>query len=131
VRYTVGAWPQLRAHVDLDDPGPVLVRHLWDLTLLVSERAVARNLRLVMSGMGVPEGTGTAAELAGRIARTDADLARLDADIEQRRTHLWRLADEIRTFVTEQEALARSRAMIRAADPSRGRRGAGVGGRGR
>jgi hypothetical protein len=122
VRYTAGAWPQLRAHVDLDDPAPVLVRQLWDLTLLVGERAAARVMRqrLVLSGVGVPEGTTTAVELADRIARAGEDLARLSADIDQRRTHLWRLADETAGFVTEQQALARANAMIRDADRHRG-----------
>jgi len=68
----------------------------------------------------VPDGTTTAAELADRIARADADLARLTADIDQRRTHLWRLADEVAGFVTEQQALARANAMIRDVDQRRG-----------
>ncbi len=54
VRYTATAWPQLRAHVDLDDPAATLVGQLWDLTLLVSERAAARELRkkLQFAGYG-------------------------------------------------------------------------------
>jgi cytosine/adenosine deaminase-related metal-dependent hydrolase len=76
--------------------------------------------RLVLSGVGVPEGTTTAVELADRIARAGEDLARLSADIDQRRTHLWRLADETAGFVTEQQALARANAMIRDADRHRG-----------
>lgn len=92
VGYTAATWPQLRTRVQLDDPAPVLVRQLWDLTLLVGQRAAAQELRqrLVAAGYGVPDGTSTAAELAGRIARADADLARLTADIDQRRTDLWR-----------------------------------------
>jgi hypothetical protein len=122
VRFTTAAWPKLRAHVDLDDPGLVLVRQLWDLTLIVGERATARELRqrLALAGVGVPAGTATAAELADRIARADAAMARLDADIDQRRTHLWRLADEVDTFVTEQQALTRAAATIRDADRVRG-----------
>jgi hypothetical protein len=122
VRATAAAWPQLRAHVALDDPSPVLVRQLWDLTLLVGERATTRQLRqdLATSGVGIAAGTATALDLADRIARVDQDLTQLDADIDQRRTHLWRLADEVRAFVTEQEALARARAVIRDADRRRG-----------
>jgi hypothetical protein len=120
-RYIAAAWPALRVHVGLDDPAPVLVRQLWDLTLLVGERAAARDLRgrLVAAGYGVPAGTTTAAELADRIARTDDDIARLDADIEQRSVHLRRLADEVAAFVIEQEALARANAMICDADRRR------------
>jgi hypothetical protein len=122
VRYAATAWPKLRAHVDLDDPAPVLVGQLWDLTVLVGERAAARELRekLQMAGHGVPDGTTTAAELADRITRIDADLARLTVNIDQRRTHLWRLADEVARFLTEQQALARARAMIRDVDQRRG-----------
>jgi hypothetical protein len=122
VRYVAAAWPALHAHVDLDDPSPVLVRQLWDLTLLVGERATARDLRsrLVASGYGVPAGTTTAAELADRIARVDEDLSRLDTDIGQRRAHLRRLADEVAAFVTERQALARANAMIRDADRRHG-----------
>jgi len=122
VRYTAAAWPQLHAHVDLDNPAPVLAGQLWDLTLLVGERAAAREVRkkLQIAGYGVPDGTATAVELADRIARTDAGLARLTADIDQRRTHLWRLADEVAAFVTEQQALAQANAMIRDVDQRRG-----------
>jgi hypothetical protein len=122
VRYIAAAWPGLRVHVALDNPAPVLVRQLWDLTLLVGERAAARDLRrrLMVAGYGVPAGTTTAAELADRIARTDDDIARPDADIDQRCAHLRRLADEVAAFVTEQEALARANAMIRDADRRHG-----------
>lgn len=122
VRYTATTWPQLRAHVDLDDPAPVLVGQLWDLTVLVGERASVRELlqRLQMAGHGLPEGTTTATELADRITRTETDLDRLTADIDQRRTQLWRLAKEVGAFVGEQEALARANAMIHDADQRRG-----------
>lgn len=122
VRYTATAWPQLHAHVDLDDPTPVLVGQLWDLTLLVGERAAARELRkkLQMAEYGVPDGTSTAAELADRISRTDANVARLTQDIDQRRTYPWRLADEVAGFVNEQQALSRARAMIHELDQRRG-----------
>jgi hypothetical protein len=122
VRYAATAWPKLRAHVDLDDPAPMLVGQLWDLTVLVGERAAARELRerLQMAGRGVPDGTTIAVELADRIACIDADLARLTANIDQRRTHLWRLADEVARFLTEQQALAQARAMIRDVDQRRG-----------
>lgn len=122
VRHTARAWPRLRTLVDLDDPAPLLVGQLWDLTVLVGERAAAREMRrqLQIAGYRVPDGTTTAAELADRIARTDADLARLTANIDQRRTNLWRLADEVAGFVTEQKALARANAMIREVDQRRG-----------
>jgi hypothetical protein len=45
VRCTTAGWPQLRVHVDLDDPAPVLVRQLWDLTVIVGERAAVREPR--------------------------------------------------------------------------------------
>jgi hypothetical protein len=59
-------------------------------------------------------------DLAERISRTDADLVRLAADIDQRRTHLRRLADEVAGFLTEQQALARARATIREIDQRQG-----------
>jgi hypothetical protein len=122
VRATTAAWPQLRSHVALDDPSPVLVTQLWELTLLVGERSAARQLRhdLTVSGVGVPAGSATALELADRIAAVDQDLAQLDADIRQRQTHLWQLAHQVRAFVDEQAALARARATIRHADQQRG-----------
>lgn len=121
VRYTATAWTRLCAHLDLDNPTPVLVGQLWDLTLLVGERAAAREVRkkLQIAGHGVPDGSSTAADLAERISRTDADLARLAADIDQRRTHLQRLA-EVAGFLTEQQALARTRATIREVDQRHG-----------
>jgi hypothetical protein len=122
VRYTATAWTRLRAYLDLDDPTPVLVGQLWDLTLLVGERAAARDVhkKLQIAGHGLPDGSSTAADLAERISRTDADLARLAANIDQRRTHLQRLADEIAEFLTEQQALARARATIREVDQRQG-----------
>jgi hypothetical protein len=122
VRVTAACWPKLRAHVALDDPSPVLGAQLWVLTMLVGERATVRQLRKDMStsGVGVPAGTATALELTDRIAQVDQDLAQLDTAISQRQTHLWRLADQARAFVTEQEALARAQAAIRSADLRRG-----------
>ncbi len=122
MRYTTAVWPQLRAHVDLDDPAPVLVRQLWDLALTVAQRAEVRDLRqrLLAAGHGVPAGSTTAADLADRIVRTDEDLARLTTDIDQRRQHLQRLTDEAAAFVTEQQALARANEMIRDADQCSG-----------
>jgi hypothetical protein len=121
VRYIATAWTRLRAHVDLDDPTQVLVGQLWDLTLLVGERAEVRELRkeLQMAGHGVPEGTSTAADLAEWIRGTDGDVARLTENIEQRRTDLSRLADEVARFLTEQQALARARATICEVDQRR------------
>jgi hypothetical protein len=118
VRYTATVWPQLHVHVELDDPAPMLARRLWDLALLVGQRAATRELRqqLVAAGRGVPDGTRTAAELAKRIVRTDNDLVQLNADIDRRRANLWRLANEVSEFVTEQQALARANAMIRDVD---------------
>jgi hypothetical protein len=122
VRATAVAWPRLRSHVALDDPSPVLVTQLWDLTLLVGNRSAARQLRheLTVSGVGVPAGSATALELADRIAAIEHDLTQLDADIQRRQTHLWQLAHQVRTFVDEQQALARARATIRHADHQRG-----------
>jgi hypothetical protein len=122
VRATAAAWPQLRSHVALDDPSPVLVAQLWELTLRISERAAARQLRhdLKVSGVGVPADSPTALELAERIAAVDQDLEQLEGDIRQRQTHLWQLAHQVRAFVDEQEALARARATIRHADQHRG-----------
>jgi hypothetical protein len=114
VRYVATAWPRLCAHVDLDDPAPVLVGQLWELTVLVGERAAAHELRerLQMAGRGVPAGTTIVAELADRISRIDADLGQLTANIDQRRTNLWRLADEVGRFLAEQQALAQARASL-------------------
>ena len=122
VRYTTAVWPQLRAHVDLDDPAPVLVRQLWDLAVTVAQRAEVRDLRqrLLTAGHGVPAGSTTAAELDDRIVRTDEYLALLTRDIDQRRQHVQRLTDEVAAFVTEQQALARANAMIRDADQRNG-----------
>lgn len=122
VRATAAAWPHLAPHVALDDPSPVLARQLWELTLFVSERAATRQLGqgLAVSGAKVPAGTTTARELADRIDRVEQDLLRLDADIDQRQRHLSRLAHEVSAFVTEQESLARARAMIRTADQHSG-----------
>ncbi|GLW28594.1 hypothetical protein [Actinoplanes regularis] len=122
VRATAAAWPDLRAHVALDDPSPVLAAQLWDLTLLVGQRSTARQLRqnLAIAGVGVPAGSATALELADRIAGVNQDLAHLDAVIRQRQTQLWQLAHQVRAFVDEQEALARARATIRDTDQRRG-----------
>lgn len=122
VRATAAAWPQLAAHVALDDPSPVLTTQLWDLTLLVGERSAARQLRqeLVVAGVGVPAGTATGLDLADRIAAVDQDLSELDTAIRQRQTYLRQLAHQVREFVDEQETLARARATIRDADQRRG-----------
>jgi hypothetical protein len=122
VRATAAAWPRLRSHVALDDPSPVLVTQLWDLTLLVGERSAARQLRhdLTVSGVGVPAGSATALELADRTAVVEQDLAQLDTAIHERQTHLWQLAHQVRAFVDEQDALARARATIRDVDQRRG-----------
>jgi hypothetical protein len=42
------------------------------------------------------------------------------ADIDQWRTHLWRLAKKVSTFVTEQQALEWAMAMIRDLDQRHG-----------
>jgi hypothetical protein len=113
VRYIVSAWPQLNAHVDLDDPAPVLVSQLWDITVLVGELATARELcqQPHSAGYGVPDGTTTAAELADRIDRAGTDLTRLTADVDQRLAHLRRLSSEVARLVTEQQALVQANAM--------------------
>jgi hypothetical protein len=122
VRFAAATWPQLQTYVALEDPAPVLVQQLWDLTLLVGQRAAAREQRqqLTVAGRGVPDGTTTAAELVVRVAALDADLAQLTAQVEQRRTSLHRLASEVETFVTEQQALTRARGAIREFDGRRG-----------
>jgi hypothetical protein len=118
VRATAASWPHLAVHVALDDPSPVLATQLWDLTLLVGQRAAARQLRheLVLAGAGVPAGTATALELADRIAAVDRDLTELDTAIGQRQTHLWQLAHQVRGFVDEREAVARAQATIQNVD---------------
>jgi hypothetical protein len=62
----------------------------------------------------------TALELADRIAILDEDLTQLDAAIYRRQTNFWQLAHQVRTFVDEQQALARAQAAIRDADQRRG-----------
>ncbi|GGM23639.1 hypothetical protein ACFFX1_10430 [Dactylosporangium sucinum] len=123
VRAAAVAWPRLRGHVALDDPSPVLARQLWELTMLVGERASTRRLRqdLATASVGVPATTSTALELADRIAHVDQDLVQVETVIAQRRTCLQQLAREVHAFVTEQDALARAQATIRATDQRRGR----------
>lgn len=122
VRATAAAWPQLRSHVALDDPVPVLAIQLWELTRLVGRRSDARQLRqeLTRAGVGVPAGSATALELTDRIVGVDQDLGQLATDIQTRQTHLWQLAHQVRAFVDEQVALARARATIRHVDQHRG-----------
>jgi hypothetical protein len=122
VRATAAVWPHLRAHVALDDPSPVLVTQLWELTLLVGQRSDARQLRQELAGseVGLPAGTATARELADRIATVDQNLTALDHAIGQRQTPMRQLSTYVRYFVDEQQALARARATICHADQQRG-----------
>jgi hypothetical protein len=122
VRATAAAWPQLRAQVALDDPSPVLVTQLWELTLLVGQRSTARKLRedLAGSGIGVPAGTATAHTLAHRIAAVEQDISQLDTAIGHRQAHLQELSRQVRAFVDEQKALAHAQSAIRHADQQRG-----------
>ncbi len=122
VRAVAGSWPQLRTYVDLDEPSPVLVRHLWELTMLLGQRDAARELRtrLTSARVGVPASTSPAVELADRITSLDVEISGLDAEITQRREQLRRLAAEVQTFVSEQQALAKAVATIRESDRIRG-----------
>ena len=121
VRVVAASWPKLRTHVALDDPSSVLVTQLWDLAVLVGQRAAARQLRrdLAASAVGIPAGSATALELADRAAQVDQALTQLDTTIDRRQSHLWQLAGTVRAFVTDQDALARARATMRDADQHR------------
>ncbi|WP_089256134.1 MULTISPECIES: hypothetical protein [Asanoa] len=121
VRAIAASWPRLRTHVALDDPSPALVDQLWELTLRVSERATARQRGqdLRAAAVDVPTGSRVALELTDQMTQVDRAVARLDRAIDQRQADLWRLADHVHAFVTEQEMLARAHATTRSADQHR------------
>lgn len=83
VRCTAAGWPRLHAHVGLDDPTPVLVRQLWDLTQLMGDRAPARELReQLQEKLELFEQVHAALKAEGRRwSAADADLVVADTTV--------------------------------------------------